>query len=81
MDNEAILEQFGEIEKKIDSLVKTNRNLASINSELKEKIATLEVEIQKKTESENRNNEVKTLIRSKIDSLMERLDGVPEAEA
>lgn len=81
MDNEAIIKQFGEIEKKIDSLVKTNKYLESTNAELKEKIASLEVELRKKTELEDRNSEVKTLIRSKIDSLMEKLDGVSETDA
>jgi regulator of replication initiation timing len=81
LDNEAILKQFGEIEKKVDSLVKTNKYLESTNAELKEKIASLEVELHKKTELEERNSEVKTLIRSKIDSLMEKLDGVSETDA
>lgn len=81
MDNEAIIKQFGEIENKIDSLVKTNKYLESTNAELKEKIASLEVELRKKTELEDRNSEVKTLIRSKIDSLMEKLDGVSETDA
>jgi peptidoglycan hydrolase CwlO-like protein len=81
LDNEAILKQFGEIEQKIDSLVKTNRQLESANEELKAKIESLEADLQEKNELENRNDEVKALIRSKIDSLMERLDGVKEAEA
>jgi hypothetical protein len=81
LDNEAIIKQFGEIENKIDSLVKTNKYLESTNAELKEKIASLEVELRKKTELEDRNSEVKTLIRSKIDSLMEKLDGVSETDA
>lgn len=80
MDNETILKQFGEIEKKIDSILKTNKTLESANLELKEKLTNLEAELQQKIELENRNNEVKTLIRTRIDSLMERLDGITEAE-
>lgn len=79
MDNETILKQFGEIEQKIDSLLSINKSLESTNLKLQEKIKTLESELQQKTESENKSNEVKTLIRTRIDSLMERLDGIAEA--
>ena len=81
MDNETILEQFGKIEEKVESLIKTNQLLETANLELKEKMEKLETELQQKDESEGRNDEVKNLIRAKIDSLMERLDGVTEAEA
>ena len=81
MDNETILEQFGKIEEKVESLIKTNQLLETANLELKEKMEKLETELQQKNESEGRNDEVKNLIRAKIDSLMERLDGVTEAEA
>jgi FtsZ-binding cell division protein ZapB len=80
LDNEAIVEQFGKIEEKIESLIKTNQLLKAANLELKEKAEKLEAELQRKNELEDRNDEVKKLIRSKIDSLMERLDGVTEAE-
>jgi FtsZ-binding cell division protein ZapB len=81
LDNEAIVEQFGKIEEKIESLIKTNQLLKAANLELKEKAEKLETELQQKNELEDRNDEVKKLIRTKIDSLMERLDGVTEAEA
>jgi FtsZ-binding cell division protein ZapB len=81
LDNEAIVEQFGQIEEKIESLIKTNQLLKAANLELKEKAEKLETELQQKNELEDRNDEVKKLIRTKIDSLMERLDGVTEAEA
>ena len=81
MDNETILEQFGKIEEKVESLIKTNQLLETANLEQKEKMEKLETELQQKNESEGRNDEVKNLIRAKIDSLMERLDGVTEVEA
>jgi FtsZ-binding cell division protein ZapB len=81
LDNEAIVKQFGKIEEKIESLIKTNQLLKAANLELKEKAEKLETELQQKNELEDRNDEVKKLIRTKIDSLMERLDGVTEAEA
>ena len=81
MDNETILEHFGKIEEKVESLIKTNQLLETANLEQKEKMEKLETELQQKNESEGRNDEVKNLIRAKIDSLMERLDGVTEVEA
>ena len=81
MDTETILKQFGNIEQKIETLLENNKSLVTANVKLKDKITQLEAELQAKTESENRNNEVKTLIRTRIDSLMERLDGITEAEA
>jgi FtsZ-binding cell division protein ZapB len=81
LDNETILEQFGKIETKIESLIKTNQLLEKSNLELKEKTEKLETELQQKNELEGRNDEVRNLIRAKIDSLVERLDGVTEVEA
>jgi FtsZ-binding cell division protein ZapB len=81
LDNETILEQFEKIEKKVESLIKTNQSLETTNLELKEKTEKLETELQQIKDSEDRNDEVKNLIRAKIDNLMERLDGVTEAEA
>lgn len=81
MDNETILEQFGKIEGKVESLIKNNQLLKAANLELKEKAEKLAAELQQKDELESRNDEVKKLIRTKIDSLMERLDGITEAEA
>ena len=80
MDTETILKQFGDIEQKIETLLKNNKSLVAANVELKDKITQLEAELQAKTESENRNDEVKTLISTRIDSLMKRLDGITEAE-
>ncbi len=81
MDNETILAQFGKIEKKVESLIKSNQLFEAANLELKEKVEKLETELQQKNELEDRNDEVKNLIREKIDSLVERLDGITEAEA
>jgi regulator of replication initiation timing len=80
LDTETILKQFGDIEQKIETLLKNNKSLVAANVELKDKITQLEAELQAKTESENRNDEVKTLISTRIDSLMKRLDGITEAE-
>lgn len=80
MEDEVILKQFDEIEKKVERLIGVNKSLKKNNIVLKGKIEQLEQELQVKVEAENHQTEVKTLIRSKIDGLMVRLDGITEAQ-
>lgn len=80
MEDEVILKQFDEIEKKVERLIGVNKSLKKNNIVLKGKIEQLEQELQVKVEAENHQTEVKTLIRSKIDGLMARLDGITEAQ-
>ena len=80
MDNELILRQFEEIEKKVESLIEVNKSLESTNLELGNKIKRLEEELQGKVEAENNYVEEKALIRSRIDSLLVRLEDIVKAE-
>lgn len=80
MDNESILRQFEEIEKKVGSLIEVNKSLEATNLELRNKIKRLEEELQGKVEAENNYAEERALIRSKIDSLLVRLEDVAKAE-
>lgn len=80
MEDEVILKQFDEIEKKVERLIGVNKSLKKNNIVLKGKIEQLEQELQVKVEAENHQTEVKALIRSKIDGLMVRLDGITEAQ-
>ena len=80
MEDEIILKQFDEIEKKVERLIGVNKSLKKNNIVLKGKIEQLEQELQVKVEAENHQTEVKVLIRSKIDGLMARLDGITEAQ-
>lgn len=80
MEDKVILKQFDEIEKKVERLIGVNKSLKKNNIVLKGKIEQLEQELQVKVEAENHQNEVKTLIRSKIDGLTARLDGITEAQ-
>ncbi len=80
MEDEVILKQFDEIEKKVERLIGVNKSLKKNNIVLKGKIEQLEQELQVKVEAENHQTEVKALIRSKIDGLMARLDGITEAQ-
>ena len=80
MDNETIIKQFDEIEFRVETLIEACKTLEAANSELKDKVDRLESELRSKNETEDRDKEAKALIRTKIDSLMEKLDGITEAE-
>ena len=79
MDNEQILRQFKDIEKKVESVIAVCKSFKTKNVELLNKIERLEEELQNKIEAENRYNEQKALIRSKIDSLLVRLEDIAGA--
>ena len=80
MDNELILRLFEKIEKKVESLIEVNKSLEATNLELGNNIKRLEEELQGKVEAENNYVEEKALIRSKIDSLLVRLEDITEIE-
>ena len=80
MDNEKILRQFDEIEQKIGKLIDVYESLEATNVELKTKIERLEEELQGKVEVENKYQEERALIQSKIDSLLVRLEDITETQ-
>ena len=79
MENDTILKQFEEIEKRVERLIGACQTLKAANTELNEKVGRLEAELLEKNQEEGKNTEIKALIRTKIDNLMERLEGVAEA--
>lgn len=80
MDNNAILSQFEEIEKKVGKLIDVCQSLETANMELGNNIKRLEEELQNKVEAENNYQEERTLIRSKIDDLLGRIEQITEAQ-
>ena len=76
MENEFILKQFEDIEQRVERLIEICNALEATNLELKNKIKSLEEEIQGKVEAERSYAEEKALIRSKIDGLLVKLDEV-----
>jgi protein-arginine kinase activator protein McsA len=76
LDNEFVLNQFVEIERKVEKLIETCKALEATNLEQKNKIKNLEEEIQGKVEAERSYSEEKALIRSKIDGLLVKLEEV-----
>ena len=80
MDNEFILRQFEEIEKKVEKLIDINKSFEATNLESRNKIKRLEEELQGKVDAETNYTQEKALIRSKIDSLLVRLEDITEIE-
>jgi predicted RNase H-like nuclease (RuvC/YqgF family) len=80
LDNDTILKQFNEIENRVESLISRCSSLGTANSELAAKVENLESKLREKEAAENQDSEIRTLIRSKIDNLLERLDGITEVE-
>ncbi len=78
MDRETVINQFGELEHKIDYLIRTCKRLEAERSALKEENQALSMQLQEKVEAQEQNDELKDLIRAKIDSLMGRLDEFSE---
>jgi FtsZ-binding cell division protein ZapB len=73
-----ILRQFEEVERKVERLIQVNKSLQNVISDLKLRISQVEMELREKTEAETIYNEERTLIRSKIDSLLGRLEEIVE---
>jgi predicted nuclease with TOPRIM domain len=76
LDNDALLDQFATIEKKVEKLIEISKSLQTANLELHHKIRQLEEELHLKDESVKRHGEEKAFIRSRIDNLLAKLEGV-----
>ena len=74
MDHDTILNQFGMIEQKISHLVDKCNQLETANSELKHHNESLKSQLEALEATEKQNEEIKTMILSKIDGLMGKLD-------
>jgi uncharacterized coiled-coil DUF342 family protein len=80
LDNELILKQFEEIEKKVENLINVCKSFKTTNLELRNKVERLEEELQGKVETENNYAQERALIRSKIDGLLGRLEDMTEVD-
>jgi protein-arginine kinase activator protein McsA len=80
LDNESILKQFEEIEKKVENLINVCKSFETTKLELRNKVERLEEELQGKVEAENNYAQERALIRSKIDGLLGRLEDMTEAD-
>jgi len=75
LDIEAILQQFELIEQKVEHVVQVRGQLQQENQALSNRIEQLESLIQEKIAAEKKHDELTALIRTKIDSLIGRLEG------
>ena len=78
LDNELILNQFEEIERRVERLIDVCKTHEATNLELNNKIKRLEDELQGKVEAHRNYAEEKALIRSKIDGLLAKLNDLSD---
>jgi FtsZ-binding cell division protein ZapB len=78
VDRETVINQFSELESKIEHLIGTCKRLEAEKSALKLENQALATQLQEKMEAQKQNDELKDLVRSKIESLMGRLDELSE---
>ncbi|MFO8085494.1 MAG: cell division protein ZapB [Desulfobacterales bacterium] len=76
MDDNQVLEHFDEIENKIQKLIDVRKTLEVELQDQKDYIAQLEIELQEKIEAENKLIEERSFVRSKIDSLLTKLQDI-----
>ncbi len=65
---------FTEIEAKVEKMIDLCRLQQTANSELHQKVRQLEEELHLKDEAAQRHVEEKTLIRSRVDNLLAKLE-------
>jgi hypothetical protein len=78
LDNAILSYQFNNIEKKVARLIAICKENEAANLELRNKIKSLEEELLGKIETEKSHAQEKALIRSKIDSLLVRIEEIIE---
>jgi uncharacterized coiled-coil DUF342 family protein len=76
LDNNQITKNFDEIEDKIQKIIDVRRSQENELQELKDYIAQLEEELQEKIDAENKLIEERLFVRSKIDSLLSKLQDI-----
>lgn len=81
MDDDFIIRQFDDIDKKVELLIGRCKSLVSENLELKNKITSLEQEFENQSGIEKRNSEQSDKIRSRIDNLIEKLNKCSELQS
>lgn len=78
MDQDAVLGQFEILEKKIEQLIAICKRREAENEQLRQNSDLLEKQLREQAARQKQNDELKELVRSKIDSLMGRLSEFKE---
>lgn len=82
VENEMLLmRQFEEIELKVERLIAICSSLEVKNIQLRNTISSLEAELRLKTEALENYSEERTMIRSKIDTLLVKLENIAEMDS
>ena len=76
-----LMQHFDEIEQKVERLIAICSSLEVKNIQLRNTISSLEVELQLKAESLEKYSEERTMIRSKIDTLLVKLENIAEMDS
>jgi chromosome segregation ATPase len=74
-------QQFEKIEQKVERLIAICSSLEVKNIQLGNTISSLEAEIQLKTEALENLSKERTMIRSKIDTLLVKLENIAEMDS
>ena len=80
MDDQSLIDQFQSIESRLDALIQICRDKDNQNKELSRRIEKLEEELRTMVEAEQKYEEERALIRSKVDQLLVRLDEIANTE-
>ncbi|MEE8399319.1 MAG: hypothetical protein V3S89_09960 [Desulfobacterales bacterium] len=75
-DNQSVLRQFEELEKRVERLIGFLASQEEKTLALRKKTEDLERELQERTEAGKHHEAERNLIRSKIDTLLTKLDGI-----
>jgi predicted nucleic acid-binding Zn-ribbon protein len=76
LDRETVLQQFSQLEKKIEDLIESCKRLESTNADLNQQNQQLSQQLEEKIATEQEHDDLKGLIRSRIENLMGKLDGI-----
>jgi len=76
-----LLQQFEEIERKVERLIAICSSLEVKNIQLRNTISSLEAELRLKAEALENYSEERTMIRSKIDTLLVKLENIAEMDS
>ena len=80
MGKEDIKLKFDEIDIRVDLLIELCNSLQSENRDLLSKVTALEAELEKKIETEGHYAEQESMIETKIDGLLSKLEGFSDSQ-
>jgi len=80
LGNEGIKIKFDDIDIQVDFLIELCKSLQSENKVLLSKVTALEAELEKKLKTEGHYAEQETMMETKIDGLLSKLEGFSDSQ-